>query len=133
MPEKIRKSKDITNYVIKSVKEGLSVKQIFEGMQGRFVDAPNSTTTFYKYYKEDLDQARADIFGEIGSKVIQQAREGHFDSQKFFLQSRGGWSPQSTVTEVEAESTDDDLNAIDALAQALGKLEELQELDEEKS
>ena len=115
--------KDIANRVRKGIKDGLTVKQIFNSIQ-TLQNAPGSIQTFYKLYKNDMDEERADIVGKVGAKVIGQALDGDFKSQEFFLRSRGDWSPQSTVTEIEADTADEDLNAIDALMAALGKLEE---------
>jgi hypothetical protein len=116
-------SKAIANKIRKGIKSGLNVKQIFGSIQN-IQDAPKSIQTFYKLYKQDMDDERADIVGQVGTKVVTQALDGDFKSQEFFLRSRGDWSPQSTTTEVEADSSDDDLNAVDALMSALGKLED---------
>lgn len=125
-------SKDVANKVRKGIKDGLTVKQIFGSIQS-LQNAPGSIQTFYKLYKQDMDEERADIVGKVGSKVIDQALEGDFKSQEFFLRSRGDWSPQSTVTEIEADSTDEDLNAIDSLMAALGKLEDEPKEEPEES
>ena len=122
MAQAIPHSKDISNRVRKGIREGLNIKQIFGSIQS-LQNAPGSIQTFYKRYKGDMDEERADIVGSVGSKVIDQALEGDFKSQEFFLRSRGDWSPQSTVTEVESDSADDEVNAIDALMIALGKLD----------
>ena len=121
---KIGKNKAIANLVQKRVKEGLSVKDIIGEVQAKFADAPRSLNTFYKYYKSDLEAARAEINGLVASKVIKRALEegeyGHFPSQELFLRSKAGWSPTSTNIEVEQDSVDEDLSAIDQLAELLG-------------
>ena len=112
----------------KRTKEGVSVKDIVGEVKAKFNDAPQSLNTFYKYYKEDLDAARAEIAGEIGSLVVKRAKYegefGHFPSQELFLRSKAGWSPTSTNIEVEQDSADEDLSAIDQLAELLGIAEE---------
>ena len=121
---KLGKNKKIADLVKKRVKEGLSVKDIVGEIQSSFADAPRSLNTFYKYYKSDLESARAEINGLVGSKVLKRALEegewGHFASQELFLRSKAGWSPTSTNIEVEQDSADEDLSAIDALAELLG-------------
>ena len=121
---KLGKNKKIADLVQKRTKEGVSVKDIVGEVKAKFNDAPQSLNTFYKYYKEDLDQARAEINGMVGSMVLKRAMEegeyGHFPSQELFLRSRAGWSPTSTNIEVEQDSADEDLSAIDALAEFLG-------------
>jgi len=121
---KLGKNKAIANLVRKRVLEGLSVKDIVGEVQAKFSDAPRSLNTFYKYYKSDLESARAEINGMVGSMVLKRAMEegdyGHFASQELFLRSRAGWSPTATNIEVEQDSADEDLSAIDQLSELLG-------------
>ena len=127
-PQALPYSKDIANKVRKGIRDGLTVKQIFGSIQSLH-NAPGSIQTFYKLYRTDMDEERAEIVGKVGSKVIAQALDGDFKSQEFYLRSRGDWSPQSTVTEVESDSADEEVNAIDALMMALGKLDTDDEKD----
>ena len=124
-PNQLPYKETIANKIREGVRGGLTVRAIFASIQTH-QDAPASLTTFYKLYQKDLEQARAEINAAVGSKVIEQALEGDYKSQELFLRSRGDWSPQSTQTEIESDSSDEDLNAVDALMQALGKLEELE-------
>jgi len=125
---KLGKNKKIADLVRKRTKEGVSVKDIVGEVQANFNDAPKSLNTFYSYYKVDLDTARAEINGLVGSKVLKRALEegefGHFPSQELFLRSKAGWSPTSTNIEVEQDSADEDLSAIDQLAELLGITED---------
>jgi len=125
---KLGKNKKIADLVRKRTKEGVSVKDIVGEVQSNFNDAPKSLNTFYSYYKVDLDAARAEINGLVGSKVLKRALEegefGHFPSQELFLRSKAGWSPTSTNIEVEQDSADEDLSAIDQLAELLGITDE---------
>ena len=125
---KLGKNKKIADLVQKRTKEGVSVKDIVGEVKAHFNDAPQSLNTFYKYYKEDLDAARAEIAGEIGSLVVKRAKYegefGHFPSQELFLRSKAGWSPTSTNIEVEQDNADEDLSAIDQLAELLGITED---------
>jgi len=125
---KLGKNKKIADLVRKRTKEGVSVKDIVGEVQANFNDAPKSLNTFYSYYKVDLDAARAEINGLVGSKVLKRALEegefGHFPSQELFLRSKAGWSPTSTNIEVEQDSADEDLSAIDQLAELLGITED---------
>lgn len=123
-PNKINKNQKIAHLVQKRIKEGVSVKDIVGEVQAKFSDAPRSLSTFYKYYRPDLEIARAEINGLVANKVIQRALEegpwGHFPSQELFLRSKAGWSPTNTTIEVEQDSADEDLSAIDQLAELLG-------------
>ena len=125
---KLGYNKKIADLVIKRTKEGVSVKDIVGEVQAKYNDAPRSLTTFYTYYKNDLSTARAEINGLVGSKVLKRALEegeyGHYPSQELFLRSKAGWSPTNTVIEVEQDSADEDLSAIDQLAELLGITDE---------
>ena len=125
---KLGKNKKIADLVSKRTKEGVSVKDIVGEVQAKYADAPKSLNTFYKYYKSDLDAARSEMAGEIGSLVFKRAKNdgefGHFPSQELILRSKAGWSPTSTNIEVEQDSADEDLSAIDQLAELLGITED---------
>ena len=114
-------SEVIAKKVREGVKNGVSIKDIMASIQ-KYQNAPSSTATFYKLYGEVIAETKAEIVGAIGSVVVQQALDGDFKSQEFYLRSKGGWSPNSTVNEVEQETDPDvDDSAIDSLMGLLGK------------
>ena len=114
-------SEIIAKKVISGIRSGVLVKDIMGSIQ-KYQNAPSSTSTFYKLYGQDMAETRAEIVEAIGDVVIQQALGGDFKSQEFYLRSKGGWSPNSTVNEVEQDVDPDlDLAAIDTLMVALGK------------
>lgn len=92
----------IAEKVRKGAKDGLGVNDIFYSIQTH-QKAPRSMRTFYKYYREDMEAARADVIQRVGNKVINQALEGDFRSQHLFLTTKGGWSAK-----VKEETPDDD-------------------------
>jgi hypothetical protein len=114
-------SEVIAKKVKEGIRSGVSVKDILASIQ-KYQNAPSSTATFYKLYGQDIADTKADIVGQVGSVVIQQAIDGDFKSQELFLRSKGGWSPTSTVNEQElSEDPDTDESAIDSLITLLGK------------
>jgi len=114
-------SEVIAKNVRKGIRNGVAIKDILASIQ-KYQNAPSSSTTFYKLYGGDIAEERAEIVGQIGSVVIQQAMDGDFKSQELFLRSKGGWSPTQTNIEVEADSNpDEDTSAIDSLMTLLGK------------
>ena len=124
MADKLPYSKNIAKVVREGVKKGVSKRTIFAQIQ-KYQNAPKSTTTFYKLYAQDIADVEADIVGQVGNKVVQQALEGDFKSQELFLRSKGGWSPTSTNVEVEADSVEEQENsAIEDLIKHLGIKEE---------
>lgn len=126
MPDstKHKKNSKISAHVKKRVKEGVPRIAIFGEVKSKYMDCPSSPNTFWKYYKEDMDAATAEIIGLVGSKVFERALEegdyGHYPSQELILRSKGGWSPTSTSIEVEQETADEDLTAISVLEELLG-------------
>ena len=114
-------SEVIAKNVRNGIRNGVSVKDIMSSIQ-KYQNAPSSTATFYKLYGELIAETKAEIVGAIGSVVVQQALDGDFKSQEFYLRSKGGWSPNSTLNEVEqTEDPDLDESAIDSLMSLLGK------------
>lgn len=109
----------IRDFVRKSIRDGLSRRQIFDAVQ-RYQNAPRSMTTFYKLYRADMDEVHADIVGQVGAKVVQQALDGDFKSQDLFLRSKGGWSPSSTE-QIVVDEEEQDTSALDKLMKLLGK------------
>tara|TARA_R110000796_G_scaffold246425_1_gene371214 strand:+ start:547 stop:945 length:399 start_codon:yes stop_codon:yes gene_type:complete len=122
--------KPIANHIKKCIHGGVSVKDMLLSLH-RFQNAPKNSAILYKVYGSYIAEVKAELFGEIGSIVLQQARDGDFKSQEFYLRSRGGWSPNSTVNEVEHEGDpDEDSGAIDALMAKLGKVRKSDNEDE---
>lgn len=114
-------SEVIAKKVREGIRNGVSVKDILASIQ-KYQNAPSSTATFYKLYGQDIADTKADIVGQVGSVVIQQALDGDFKAAELFLRSKGGWSPTSTVNEAElTEDPDTDETAIDSLMTLLGK------------
>jgi len=121
--EKLGYNGKIGAKVYNMTKAGVSVKDMFETVQSAFgASAPAALATFYKYYRNDMARARAEINEAIGSKVVLQAMEGDFKSQELYLRSKAGWSPNETVNskdhEDEAEEAE---SALEALERLLGK------------
>ena len=121
MAEAIPYSNLIAKRVRQGIRDGVSVRDIMGSIQ-KYQNAPNSLTTFYKLYGQDISAEKADIVGKVGNVVINAALSGDFKAAELFLRSKGGWSPTSTINEVEQlEDPDTDESAIDSLMTLLGK------------
>lgn len=119
--DKIKYSENIAKAVRSGIRNGVAVKDIMASIQ-KYQQAPSSSATFYKLYGDDIAAERAEIVGQVGSVVIQQALDGDFKAAELFLRSKGGWSPTQTNVEVESSSDpDEDISAIDSLMTLLGK------------
>ena len=114
-------SEVIAKKVTDGIKSGVSVKDIMGSIQ-QYQNAPSSSATFYKLYGQLIKQTRADSVEQVGNVVYNMAIQGDFKAAEFYLRSKGGWSPNSTVNEVEQEvEPDEDLAAIDSVMSILGK------------
>lgn len=111
-------------------KAGVPVKTIFASIQSH-QKAPGSLTTFYRYYRVDMESVRADTTEEIANKVINTALNGDEDSphthksRELYLDRIGGWSKKEVVEtrEISGEEEENE-SAVAALLSALGKSEE---------
>ena len=114
-------SEVIAKKVTEGIRNGVSVKDIMGSIQ-QYQNAPSSSATFYKLYGQLIKQTRADSVEQVGNVVYNMAIQGDFKAAEFYLRSKGGWSPNSTVNEVEQEvEPDEDLAAIDSVMSLLGK------------
>ena len=121
MADKLPYSKNIEKHILECIQGGVGIRQMIASMQ-HLQNAPKSLSTLYKIYGNFIEAERAKLNGMVGKKVIDQALEGDYRSQEFFLRSRGGWSPTNTVVEQEQETDPDmDESAIDTLMALLGK------------
>jgi len=122
MPSNQPKSRcgKIAAVVRKKAAAGVPVSEIFASIQNH-QKAPGSLTTFYKYYRTDIEAARGEVTEELGSKIIQQARQGDYKSQELWLTTKGGWSKQNTNTNVEVPAGEEEQSgALETLLSKLG-------------
>ena len=108
------------------IRGAVPIRQIIVSIQ-HMNDAPRSLSTLYKWYGPAMEAERAKINGAIGARVIDQALHGDpkdgvtFKSQELFLRSKGGWSVQNTVNEVDqVVDPEVDEAAADTLMNLLG-------------
>ena len=126
---KLPYSKNVEKHILECIHGGVGIRDMIASMQ-HLQNAPKSLSTLYSIYGDFIHAERAKINGMVGKKVIDQALEGDFKSQEFFLRSRGGWSPTQTVVEAEQEIDPDmDESAVDSMMALLGKSDEDTEED----
>jgi len=126
MLQKLPYSKVVEKAVLELIRGGVSVRQICPAIS-HLNDAPKSLSTLYKWYGTAIEAERAKINAAVGARVIDQALYGDvqdgitFKSQELFLRSKGGWSPQNTVNEVDqVVDPEVDEAAADTLMNLLG-------------
>ena len=121
MSNKLPKNPNIARKVRDGISGGVAVTQIFKSVL-HMKNAPQPYTTFYKLYREDMDEVKFEIDQKVGKTVIDQALEGDFKSQELYLRSRANWSPSSHVQEQEVGNEEEENEgAVNALMVALGK------------
>ena len=126
MADPLPYSKNVEKHILECIKGGIPIRQMIASM-GHLQGAPKSLSTMYKIYGSFMEMERTKINGAVGKRVIDQALYGDvrdgvtWKSQELFLRSKGGWSPQNTVTEVDQE-VDPELDeaATDTLMNLLG-------------
>lgn len=111
---------EIATAIRRQIAAGVSMKVILDDIQ-KYKDAPSSMNGMYKTYRNDIAEARAKIQEEMGSVVVQAARDGDWKAAELFLRSKAGWSPTQTIVEAEPEQEVSDNGAIDDLIALLGK------------
>ena len=126
MADPLPYSKNVEKHILECIQGGIPIRQMIASM-GHLQGAPKSLSTMYKIYGSFMEMERTKINGAVGKRVIDQALYGDvqdgitWKSQELFLRSKGGWSPQNTVTEVEQEIDPEvDEAATDILMNLLG-------------
>ena len=118
--QQLKKCGKISAIVKRKAAAGVSVREIYSSIQS-YQFAPGSMTTFYKLYRDDMDEARGNVTEEIANKVIKQAKDGDYKSQELWLTTKGGWSKQQANTVVDAEDNPEEKSsALDTLLNKLG-------------
>lgn len=113
-------NQEIAAYVRNHVRAGVTMKDIMSGI-AKWQDAPRTLKTLYKWYGDDIADARNSVIEAVGSRVIEQALDGDFKSQDLYLRSKGGWSPNQTVATKDEEDLETDESVIRELMTLLGK------------
>ena len=113
-------NQEIAAYIRNHVRAGVTIKDIMAGI-AKWQDAPRTAKTLYKWYGDDIADARNSVIEAVGSRVIEQAMDGCIRSQDLYLRSKGGWSPNQTVETKDAEDLDTDESVIQELMTLLGK------------
>lgn len=111
---------------VKKLAPTCTVPDVFAAIQS-YQNAPRSMTTFYKYYRQDLEEAKASITQKIGDKVIHTALNGEEENplthkaREFYLDRKGGWSKKETHEHRDVGSEEEENEgAVKTLMASLG-------------
>ena len=126
-PATLGYNSEIGKRVAEMTRAGVNISGIFAEIQS-YQSAPGSLTTFYKYYRMDMERARAVTTEKIGGSVVDQAINGDpespltFKAREFYLRTKGDWSPKTIEETREVGTTEEEQeSAVNALLKALGK------------
>ena len=72
--------------------------------------------TLRKYYKRELDEAKAHVDAEMASSLIKLARGGNVAAVIFYLKTRCGWSEKSQVEHTASKTLADLVRESEAAA-----------------
>lgn len=120
MADALPHSMQVATYIRRAIKAGVSIRVIFDDIQ-RYPSAPRSYATFYKIYRGDIAQARAELGLEIGETIMEKAladKDGKM--LELVARSKLGWSPSQTVVDADPEDVSEETGAIDDLIALLG-------------
>jgi len=113
-------SKNVENRVRKLMRAGVSMKVILDDIQ-TLPDAPKSINTLYSKYGDAIRSERANLQEEIGNAVMSGVREGNPKLIEFAARAKAGWNPAVKVEEQDSDEPDENTDAIERLANLLGK------------
>lgn len=117
-PNALRWRKDIENSVVSGIKNGLTIQAVLDSIS-HMNEAPQSSGALYKIYGPAINEARAEVQGEIGSAFLNKIREGDSKLIEFGMKSFVGWNPTHKIQEVE--NGEEEMDAVSKLSALLGK------------
>ena len=120
MSQELPYNKNIENRVRKLIKDGVSIRMIFESIQ-ELQHAPRSYTTFYKHYGHAIAEEKAELASWLGGKARESIERGSDTVLIHALRSKAGWNPTQVVDERDDEDPDEDNDPLQVLMEKLGK------------
>jgi hypothetical protein len=117
---KLNHNMDIAAEILGRVSKGTPVMVVFNYCKETWpLIAPKSLATFYKVYRLELAQAKANMHSDVASVIFDKAVNER-DMQALALIAKGklGWNDKVTV-ETDPEEVNEDTGAIDDLINLL--------------
>lgn len=90
-----------------------------------------STKTLHAHYKDELDRGAAQVFADVGNRIVERARkEDDWQAQKLIATTRMGWATTAKIEDVPPAPEGED-NTVDELDRIMenATLEELEVID----
>ena len=113
--------KQVADYARKRIADGATITSIIDSAAAKFANCPSNQRSFMRLYGKDIQEAKAKLEDQIGSMVIQRAKESD-KILELLARSRGNFNPvdKVAVAEVDAGDLDED-SAVNSLMRMLGK------------
>jgi len=109
----------IATEIRRMIRAGVAITVIFDKIKD-MKDAPRSYTTFYKIYRSDIADARANLHEAVGSLIMSKAVvDQDWRALEFVARTKMGWSEKVVVQEADDTNPDESTSAIDDLIAAL--------------
>lgn len=109
----------VAETIRRMIQAGVSMSVIFDKVKD-MTNGPRSYTTFYKIYRSDIADARANLHEAVGSLIMQKAVvDQDYRALEFVAKTKLGWSEKVVVEEADNDGLNEDTSAIDDLIAAL--------------
>lgn len=113
-------NKKIADKIRAGVRKGISPLRIFEANK-HLVDMPNSHSTFYKIYEDDIAQAKLEVDEALTNAFWTKIAEGDTKLIEFGLKTKSNWNPPVNTKDITDEP-DENSDSLDVLKQKLEKI-----------
>lgn len=101
------------------IRAGVSMRVLHDQIKC-MKDGPQSLMTLYKTYRNDIAESKSNFQIEVGSKIVHKGLvEGDMRALELIARSKMGWSPSTTVVELEPDELTEETGAIDDLLMLL--------------
>ena len=109
----------VAETIRRMIQAGVSMSVIFDKVKD-MANGPRSYTTFYKIYRSDIADARANLHEAVGSLIMEKAVvDKDYRALEFVAKTKLGWSEKVVVEEADNDGLNEDTSAIDDLIAAL--------------
>lgn len=119
MNKAIPYDKKIENKLREGIRNGLTIKVIFDSIR-HYQNSPQSVQTLYNKYGAAIAEERASLQTWLGDKARKRIEEGSDAVLIHALKTKAGWNSPVEVKEVDDKDPDENLDAISLLAKRLG-------------
>lgn len=115
-----KRNQDIVTKLREAMLKGHSARSVYLANL-HLAAMPASETSFYRVYRDDIEQAKFEYNERLLNLAHNRMEEGSDKLIELALRSKLGWNPTTKVQEVDAEDTDEHSDPVSILMEKLGK------------